>query len=557
MLSSLTNLVHGLTRGPEERRVKRYLDEATCDSVCHDLGEQLSPEPRSSNNHLRKTFDEYCVTVSPQQKYWNELCFRNYIRSRHGDREISNAGISILWRSFHFYAFHPFPRQVAGAPVDFEAFERAILLNVFQCDGFLGTCELDWFWRKDATFFRKASFARIFRSIAVPDTASWAESTLQQSDDIVSSLNDAMDALVMVVPHSANAVPTGEQLGAVAWRLFSEGHIFARGPVERGDMSILLSLLLRLRLRERKWGLYYSLGHITETTSADKGIVKALVDSLAGNESEETMEPEEILKAVDIMPNLLLRFQQLWAVLFQPLGTDGGKQRKFVTTRESLITGTLSLFVPYIKTPNGYHERLEDKQTRITLQEIPMAPFLRDMTMDSLDMQLSDESSGYVMIFTADATPSSPKKVVGAYFPSPAQMLLDHDTKDGAGRGNNSYHVVFELEPKFKVLRWLKYKVLLHDLIQTPEGLSLRETATERMPGAGCGPYQLGNLLKHDPGLRVNPVTRTVTLTSGYGYYYMDVTACGSRSRSASDTTILEHPRMDVYKLNAPQRHTD
>ncbi|RWA11376.1 hypothetical protein EKO27_g3749 [Xylaria grammica] len=166
MFSSLIKIVDDIALGPERRKVKKYLDEATSDSVGADLGK-------------------------------------------------------LLWRSFHFYAYHPFPRGLQYGKIDYDAFQRAALLIVFQCDRLLGTRELDWFWRNDAAYFRKASFQRIFRSIVVPESTAGADLAMHLSN-MTCVLSDAADVLVMVGPQFIHAMPSPEQLEIVARKLSSE-----------------------------------------------------------------------------------------------------------------------------------------------------------------------------------------------------------------------------------------------------------------------------------------------------------------------------------------------
>lgn len=231
---------------------------------------------------------------------WDEKCFRKHIRSRYSVAAISDPAIQLLWRSFHFYAYHPFPRDLQYARIDFAAFRRAALLTTFQCDGFLGTRELEWFWRNDTAFFLRASLERIFRSIAVPESMACVESS-RQPDDMTSSLSDAMDVLVMVGPQFMHAMPSSEQLETVARKLFAEGPATTRGAVRREEISALISLLLRLKLEKEKWGFFYNLGDVVEASPGDEGFTEALVNSLTCDDGNQTITNELLLRAIDLM----------------------------------------------------------------------------------------------------------------------------------------------------------------------------------------------------------------------------------------------------------------
>ncbi|KAK6072575.1 hypothetical protein SCUP234_09125 [Seiridium cupressi] len=251
MLPSLTDVLNAIALAPENWKVKRYLDNAKCDSVSADLGNVLSSQLRErfEQELLQSIFDKYCIGNSSQRKHWDEKSFERFIRSAHSASAISDSAIQLLWRSFCFYAYHPFPRGIRHVKVDFHGFNQAALLNVFQCDRLLGTRELEWYWRNDATDFHRASFERIFRSIAAPDRNTGNEFQ-HEKNDTTSMLSDAMDDLVMVGPQFMHAMPSTEQLETIARKLSTEGFAVARKAVTREESSALINLLLRLDLRK-------------------------------------------------------------------------------------------------------------------------------------------------------------------------------------------------------------------------------------------------------------------------------------------------------------------
>ncbi|KAI0410687.1 hypothetical protein F5X98DRAFT_381529 [Xylaria grammica] len=318
MFSSLIKIVDDIALGRERRKVKKYLDEATSDSVAADLGKVLLPRLGSRERGLlQTTFDMHCIEDSAQQKYWNEESFRRYIRSRHSADVICDPVVRLLWRSFHFYAYHPFPRGLQYGKVDYDAFQRAALLTVFQCDRLLGTRELDWFWRNDAAYFRKASVQRIFRSIVVPESTAGADLAMHLSD-MTCVLSDAADVLVMVGPQFIHAMPSPEQLEIVARKLSSETPDLARRTVRREEVSILINLLLRVRLEEEKWGSCWNFGDIVESRPVVGRTARPIVNSIIGKDGDRSIISEQFPTIVDLMPDLQLQFYRLWAVLFQP-----------------------------------------------------------------------------------------------------------------------------------------------------------------------------------------------------------------------------------------------
>ncbi|OBT52701.1 hypothetical protein VE04_07153 [Pseudogymnoascus sp. 24MN13] len=188
-------------------------------------------------------------------------------------------------------------------------------LDDATCDGLLGTRELDWFWRNDEAFFRRASFERMFRSIGVLETTN---QLLKEQNGMTSALSDAMDVLIMVVPQFMHGAPSPEQLEVVARNLFAKEPTLTQREVRREDVSTLMDLLLRMTLSEEKWGSVYHLGDFVDASPADKELTEALVNSLTGDGSEQIVTYDQLLLAIDTVPNLQVTFYQLWAVSFQP-----------------------------------------------------------------------------------------------------------------------------------------------------------------------------------------------------------------------------------------------
>ena len=77
----------------------------------------------------------------------------------HPDVAMSEPAVQLLWRCFHFYAYHPFQREGTDGKLDSAAFQRAIALLVVQGTEFLGTQDGgDYFWRNDDALFRNSNF---------------------------------------------------------------------------------------------------------------------------------------------------------------------------------------------------------------------------------------------------------------------------------------------------------------------------------------------------------------------------------------------------------------
>ncbi|KAI0013671.1 hypothetical protein F4779DRAFT_347726 [Xylariaceae sp. FL0662B] len=554
MFASFIDIVDDIALGPQRRKVKRYLNAATCDTVSADLGKVLSSQLDGWRERelLQTTFDKYCIEDSSQQKYWNEESFRNHIRSTHSTAAVSDPAIRLLWGSFHFYAFHPFPRDLQHAKVDFDAFKRAVLLTVFQCDYLLGTREFDWFWRNDACFFREAGFKRIFRSIGVLGTTAQAEPP-QQGNDMTCIVSDAMDVLVMIGPQFIHAVPSQEQLEGVARKLFTGGPAVAQRTLTRKEVSVLVSLMLRMRLEEEKWGSSYNFGDITQASPADEGLTEALVSCLAGDKHERTITSEQLLGAINLLPNFQLRFHQLWAILFQPsIAAAKAKSSYAPEAAPTYISAAISLFAPHFETEGGYRQTISKQDTRIALQQAQILPNSQNTTIARLVKGLSHHSSAYVVLFTSDAIGTAPEAAVGAYFPSPLLVAdAEAENRKRETRGNTP-HLLFQLQPTFRLLRWTKPDVPVVDLIKIDGNkLSLEEIASTEGLDSLNVPYWIGDPTGQGTGLGIDPEKKTATLTGGGEERHRDMKVGGKDGFGENWEVTIQNPRMDIFTVTS------
>ncbi|TLD33582.1 hypothetical protein PspLS_00059 [Pyricularia sp. CBS 133598] len=544
MLSSLDNFIQSIAFGSARRDVQRYLDAATRTSVCHALTEKLASQLNfKEREHLRTTFDKHAVDTSGG-KHWNEQSLRNQIRSSYQDTVISDNAIKLLWRSFLFYANHPFSsspcQQSHDALVDFEQFKLAVLLTVFQCDRMLGTLDdADVYWREDGALHnRQSGFNRMFSSLACNAPES-GEKPEQVNEDDSSALGDAMDVLVMAVPAHIHSLPTEQHLQPTVQRLFaSKDGIPAvqRGQVfGRSDVHILLELLLRLRVRQngKTWGHGSPLcpSDLLEASSGDSGLTESLVNTLMGaNSIDETVSVRQLSgTAVSMLPNLVLRFQELWGVLFQP--AEGTEQKDSPTgeSRISQLGAVISLFAPTVDTDRVGSQDQKEK-TRFILQTSAQSnPDDGGTTIERVLETTSAGSSGHVIVFTTDAEKTASKTVIGGYFPSPEKGLP---------------HVLFQLQPTLRVFRSRKTGIPLTKLIKPQE-----ERRMECKEAASAPGYWIGDSAGAvSTGIRVDPDT-TATLLLGEGGYYMDMAASRVRNDQGgkSQQVVVQDATMEVY----------
>ncbi|KAF7527828.1 hypothetical protein G7054_g10346 [Neopestalotiopsis clavispora] len=455
----------------------------------------------------------------------------------------------LLWRSFHFYAHHPFPRHLEQTTnLDFDAFQRAALLTVFQCDSLLGTRELDWFWRRDATFFHNASFARVFRSLAAPEmvTKYHDDKSIAQVNDITTSLSDAMDVLVMVGPQYIHAMPPEKQLEDVARRLFISRPAVGQGAVRREDISTLIDLLLRTRLDKKQWSSSYHYGHVLQPDPASQGFTKALVAGLMGDESKQSTIPEELLDATGLLPNLPLRFQQLWAVLFQPpmAAHDAELPRPPAAASSHIIEAAISLFLPRLQFDVDFGRRLDKQDSRIILSEVPGSMDSYNLEMSRLTEALSPDASEYIVIFTGDDSKSASKAIIGVYLAT----ALSEINLSPAHTMRESAHVFFQLQPVFRLLRDTRSCMQLADLVNKEEqDLSLAEDSTGKGAETPPIPYWIGHSSGQGPRLEIDPKKRTATLISGDAKFHANLKMDNLRNFSEANEFIVSNARMSVF----------
>ncbi|KAI0533088.1 hypothetical protein GGR58DRAFT_517179 [Xylaria digitata] len=518
MFGLLSNLVSDITTGPERRKVKQYLDAATRETVYADLAKILSWQLKKAQL-LQETFDKYCVEDPwSHEKCWTAESFHNHIRSAHSVGAISDAAIALLWRSFHFYAYHSFPRDPQQhAKIGFDAFRRAALLTIYQCDGLLGTRELDWYWRESGAFFRKAGFARIFRSIAIPEH----EFSEQQEMDITpSSLSDAMDVLVMIGPQFIHSVPSEFQLGSMARRLFAHGPTMSRRNVVKWeDISAFIDLLLRLRLKEERWARSYYFGTIVEAESVRGDFTEALYITV-----------QQLSGQMDLMPHFLLHFQQLWAVLFQPSGVADVSKLSVDKARLTSIGGAISLFAPHITVDYAGRQRPDEQDTRVTLEVAQISPDSQDMTRLRLCQSISDDSTAHVVLFTPAEDGNTPKTIIGAYLP----IKLD------------TSHILFQLRPVFRLLQWTKCQMPRVDLITSEGEVSDNDIVLEEDVEL---PYRIGDPLGQGVGLQVDPRNTAVTLMKSVGACYVGVPGGGEATPEKSSDVTVRNAQMNIFAL--------
>ncbi|KAH9212242.1 hypothetical protein DL95DRAFT_525211 [Leptodontidium sp. 2 PMI_412] len=564
---------------PHERKVKRYLESASQDSILEDLSKSLKLASREDQARLSEIFRNFRIQdADTKAKYWNEHCFRNYIRTRHDASFLSNQTISLLWRSFGYYAFHPFPRgEVDQIRIDADAFHRAVALLALQANDLLGTQKGSWHRRHNDEYFDRKSWERMLRSVALPCGAKLDDS-FDESDGRGAMASDIMDVLSMTrPPPSLLRHPSPVQLEPAANVLFDDG---GRGPrcayrATKTDMQTLVEVLIRLRLRKEKWGRYFPSGDLDVISSQGTKIAEMLAfesfsaETQAG-EDEGVVTSDDITIAMDRLPNLHLRFLQLWGIVFQPQEHTAEPspplKQIFVVPRHEIPLGSLSLFIPQATTLARYGERvlgMQDMQIAFTQSSSSLSSDNTSLSITHLAKSLSEKATRsmltghYLVLFTSSTKqPTGSDPVLGVYFPGPLFATDEYkgEAVYSVSLASSSDCIMFQLWPEFRVAKWKGDGIDLVKMLSghTSAAQSSKITELNLARVAMGSPKSEENVLSEIPywiggpnsdsspaentqtGLHIDPNKRTATLTikplsvgkSGFEHIGSDGQAC-------------------------------
>ncbi|KAG4437063.1 hypothetical protein IFR05_007438 [Cadophora sp. M221] len=466
---------------PHEKQVKRYLESASQDFTLEDLSKFLKLASKEDEVRLSEIFRKFRIQdADTQAEYWNEHCFKNYIRIRHDSTLLSDQTISLLWRSLSYYAFHPFPcGHVDQIRIDEAAFHRGVALLALQANDLLGTQEGSWYWRHEDEYFDRKSWERMLRSVALPRDAkvSKLEDDFDESDGREGMVSDIMDVLSMTqppppLPH----LPSPTQLEPAANRYFDEE---TRGPrcvyrATKTDVQSLVEVLIRLQLRKEKWGRHFHAGDLDVISSQGMKMAKMMAfESFSAEtqvgDDDGVLTSDDITRTMDRLPNLHLRFLQLWGMIFQPqeqtAGSSPDPKGLFFVPRYEIPLGALSLFIPQAATLARYGERLDMQDMRIAFTESFSSSEI-DCTSPSitrLARSLSEKASRsiptshYLVLFTSsNQQPHRSDPVLGIYFPGPLFTTDEHKGEPvySASLASTSDCMLLQLWPEYRVVKW-------------------------------------------------------------------------------------------------------
>ncbi|PYI00041.1 hypothetical protein BO71DRAFT_478903 [Aspergillus ellipticus CBS 707.79] len=528
MLQALDKFITNVQFGPHERKVKEYLDGGTQESIQQDLHSILKPKLTQETHNLNPStiFDASCIEDADRQRYWTQNSLSTHIHRTHPTTHISPSTLTLLWKCFTFYAHHPFPPPPTtnATKLDATGFERALALLVHQWTSLLGTQEDgDCFWRHDEEFFHRGSVARLLRSIGhqcpSPEGIDIPPSVAPQ-DGIPSVLDDVIDVLATTQPYSVNLAPSLIQLEATGRKVLrgSTGgeSKSTQYRVSRGEVSDLMGLLLRMRLQRKKWGRRFHFGGFDEADKHGEALAGAIAGWLVGGEDAAS---EEVWGTVmDALPNLLLRFHQLWAVLFRlPMPEVEGEGDAGEEVSPSILAA-VSLFAP-IPELYDFAQARSAHDLRIAFRPVGSTSCL---TFSDVVKALENEQNPQLILATNATSPGSSAMIVGAFIPS-SPSAMDNINRRTIGET----HLLFQLQPEFRILKWTNPHSLLTSLINSTDETGPAEVETTSAE-VSKKPYYIGEMGKQSARLHVDPEASTVTLygsiceeSSAAGYTYV------------------------------------
>ncbi|KAF3386804.1 hypothetical protein F1880_000616 [Penicillium rolfsii] len=375
-------------------------------------------------------------------KHWSEESLRGHIEIAHPHLASSERAVHLLWRIFHFYAFHPFPRNYIEGRIDWEAFQRAVTLLAAQGADLLGILEeIESYWRFDGdNLYDQAKLKRIFRSIGTPaDSAN-------RDDESTHVLNETIDVLAMTQPFFMHNGPHEHQLTPTARRLLGEGLIRAR-RVTHGDFETLVNILIRLNLSKETWGLSFPFGSFELSDPSTDELADILASEVEGGQRQEILG----FDSVNQINSLLM-----WAVLFQPVMTNYSEAHARGSSHTTgPILGSVSLFTPYPVVSTLRESRAEER--RIALEN--SITFTNDVTAAGVSGALTKDSHSHILLVTGINAATSEPTVFGAFLAPKSEVVASH--------------LFFQLRPRFRVRRLSDIQGYpLHIVENTEEALS-------------------------------------------------------------------------------------
>lgn len=217
-------------------------------------------------------------------------------------------------------------------------------------------------------------------------------------------------------------------------------------------------------------------------------------------------------------------------------------------TTSTYINGAISLFAPPVMTRTHRYQITTQIDERLVLEKAQVSLDSQDTTIVRLVQTISNYPSAYVVLFSSNAASTTPKTIIGACFPGPLYInSTEVEDKKRMTRANIS-HLLFQLQPKFRLLRWTKPDMPLTALINTKgDKITLAEVATREGPEQLNVPYWIGHPTGQGASIRIDPQKKTATLASVDEQWYREVGAEGNNGLRKNWAVVIQDARMDIF----------
>ncbi|KAJ6085098.1 hypothetical protein N7499_004727 [Penicillium canescens] len=523
---------------PQEKELEDYYQTVTPGITLHNLHKNLVEYGTQDEPH-QAIFEACSLQHSPQEPlYWTKGSFRNHITRKFPGASISDTAIDVLWSCFYFYAWHPFTRHgdADNGKLERPAFERAVNpLGVYA----------KW----------QALYMQTERRPDLAKRHSFIE-------------DDMMDVVATTRPNPGKGIPGSGELAPTAQRLLKDKGATCHYQLNIKSLATLMSILNRVRLYKTTWGRKtFHYGTLEEPSPQQDELLNILAEQF--QLSEGFLVPGAISRVFDILPNLELRFHQLWAIIFQPPVPEASPVLGTESLPDSTISDILravSLFVPPGTEFHGKPERARNlrpvsfetiyqSSTQESSHSLALTHIIQGIT------EKGNEHRPHLLLFLGDQSlgQSHTPEVIGAFYPATLKKKSDREQDMPEKPGNyepglpevGPPQLLFQLHTIPRIFRFKKA-----DEISQPSSHGTAKSHVHNL----AAKYWIGDPEESEIGLEIDPATSQATfvlnqVNQGQGIY-KDVLQIDKNSETSGEKLsegIMESftvSRVAVYRVD-------
>lgn len=224
----------------------------------------------------------------------------------------------------------------------------------------------------------------------------------------------------------------------------------------------------------------------------------------------------------------------------------------------NFILSAVSLFIPGPEFFGHSHMRTT-QDMRIALEKlVESSDESGNLTVARLVKSLTQDLHPYLLVITSnEKSTSKPGTIIGAYFPGPLWFKCNEDTGDAPKFGTGTSHLLFQLTPQFRLLRWTRPRVPLTDIIKMDDD---EVPSLDAIVGCdGIFPtlsmtYRIGSSDGKGSSLRISPETGSAVLKiNPTDINYNDVACFKDAYRDNSGghewETTVNHAQLEIFTV--------